>query len=187
MNIYLIRHGRTIANEQHIYCGHSDLPITEKSAAEIRQMHNKFPIAEVYYTSGMVRTEQTFHCIYGNLPHDIVPELKEINFGAFEMHSYDELKDTPAYQEWINGDNHKNICPQGESGQQMTERAIKAFRTILSQKKDAVIVTHGGVIAAIMMELFPEDSKNRFEWQPAPAHGYAIVFSEGDIHYCNIP
>ena len=187
MNICLIRHGRTLANEQHIYCGQTDLPITEESASKITQLSNKYPKADIYYTSGMTRTEQTFYCIYGDLPHQSVPEFREINFGDFEMHSYEELKDTPAYQEWISGDNHQNICPNGESGAQMTERVLRAFHAICSAGKDSVIVTHGGVIAAIMTELFPHDVKNRFEWQPAPAHGYAISFSDDTLTYHNIP
>lgn len=187
MNIYLIRHGRTLANERHIYCGQSDLPITEESAAEITESKSIYPSAKEYYTSGMTRTEQTFRCIYGDLPHTAVPQLKEIHFGDFELRSYDELKDTPTYQEWISGDNHKNICPNGESGEQMTERVLTAFRAICARGKDAVIVTHGGVIAAIMMELFPHDEKNRFQWQPAPAHGYAIVFSDDGAVYRDLP
>ena len=37
-----------------------------------------------------------------------------------------------------------------------------------------MVITHGGVIAAVMEELFPEEQKNRYLWQPKPGHGYAI-------------
>ena len=30
MSIYLIRHGKTEANEKHLYCGSTDLPLSEK-------------------------------------------------------------------------------------------------------------------------------------------------------------
>ena len=36
-------------------------------------------------------------------------------------------------------------------------------------------VTPGGVIAAIMARLFPQEGKNRYEWQPRPGHGYAVT------------
>ena len=42
---------------------------------------------------------------------------------------------------------------------------------------DAVIVTHGGVIAAIMAHLFPE-GKNRYEWQSPNGGGYVIEDGE---------
>ena len=37
--IYLIRHGRTEANEKHFYCGSTDLPLTEAGRASLREMH----------------------------------------------------------------------------------------------------------------------------------------------------
>lgn len=186
MTIYLIRHGRTRANEQHIYCGWSDLPLTQESMEEIFKIRNQYPKADNYYTSGLLRTEQTFQLIYGDFPHTAIPELREINFGDFELHSYEELKQNPAYQSWISGDNHLNLCPNGESGAGMTARVLKAFNEIRENNQDAVLILHGGVIAAIMTELFPQEDKNRFDWQPAPAHGYAICFSD-TLHYHTIP
>ena len=47
--------------------------------------------------------------------------------------------------------------------------------TLESRKENTVIVTHGGVIAAIMASLFPEEGKNRYQWQPKPGEGYAIT------------
>jgi len=186
MILYLIRHGRTFANEQHIYCGSTDLPLLEQSISEISSARNLYPSAQEYYISGMIRTHQTLECIYGAVDYKVIPGLREIDFGEFEMHSYDELKDDPQYQAWISGDNHRNICPGGESGEQMTQRALEAFRSIVQKKQNAVIITHGGVISAIMTELFPEENKNRFTWQPAPAHGYAIEFGS-KLQYRSIP
>lgn len=37
-----------------------------------------------------------------------------------------------------------------------------------------VIITYGGCIAAIMAHLFPEENKNRYQWQPFFGHGYVI-------------
>ena len=42
-------------------------------------------------------------------------------------------------------------------------------------KQDTVLVTHGGVIAAIMEHLFPGEGKNRYQWQPVPGSGYAVT------------
>ena len=75
-----------------------------------------------------------------------------------------------------------NVCPNGESGAQMTERVLKAFRGIAEKGRDAVIVTHGGVIAAIMDYLFPDEGKNRYDWQPGSAEGYAVDLKERNYH-----
>ena len=88
------------------------------------------------------------------------------------MHSYDQLKDTEEYQAWLTGDNEANIPPQGESGEQMKERVLKALSEI---KEDTCIITHGGVIASIMEYLFPNEGKNRYQWQPKPGRGYVII------------
>ena len=54
---------------------------------------------------------------------------------------------------------------------QMKQRVLEAFLEI---SEDTVLVCHGGVIAAIMECLFPEENKSRYEWQPKNGHGYVI-------------
>ena len=230
--IYLIRHGETEANIKHIYCGRTDLELSEAGIEKLRERRKVAAIAElrarvkesligdadftgrgsespigdsanckvVFITSGMKRTEQTLELLFGDVEHAVDPRFREIDFGIFEMRSYYDLKDTPEYQEWISGDNESNVCPGGESGRQMEDRVMEAFDGLREQflksvdgdiaadnisvaactdgfdgATDAVVVTHGGVIAAIMCNLFPEEDKTRFDWQPAPGCGYVIV------------
>ena len=170
--IYLIRHGRTRANEEHLYCGSSDLPLSPGGEAELRQLHYFLPPVR-FLTSGMTRTEQTLSLLFGEVPHEIRPAFREIDFGIFELHTYEELKDDPQYQRWLTGNNEENVPPQGESGVQMTRRVTQAIPKLL--ENDTVLVTHGGVIAAIMDYLFPEAGKSRYAWQPEPGHGYKIT------------
>lgn len=171
--IYLIRHGRTRANEEHLYCGSADLPLSPGGEAELRQLRYVLPPAR-FLTSGMKRTEQTLSLLFGEVPHGIRPAFREIDFGRFELHSYQELKSDPEYLAWISGDNHGNIPPGGESGEQMEERVLAAFRRLEAENLPTVLITHGGVIACIMAYLFPEENKNRYQWQPEPGHGYAV-------------
>ena len=53
----------------------------------------------------------------------------------------------------------------------MKTRVLEAFSEI---KEDTCIITHGGCIAAIMEHLFPEENKNRYQWQPQNGRGYRI-------------
>ena len=128
----------------------------------------------------MKRTNETLHILFGDVPYEVDPRFREVDFGIFEMHSYEELKDTPEYQNWLTGDNDANIPPQGESGLQMKDRVLAALSEI---KEDTCIITHGGVIAAIMEYLFPKENKNRYQWQPRPGEGYCIT----DHTYRRIP
>ena len=172
MTIYLIRHGKTEANEKHLYCGSTDLPLSTTGTEELQSI--RYEIKNVrFLTSGMKRTNETLQIIFGDVPYEAEPRFREVDFGIFEMHSYEELKDTPEYQTWLTGDNEKNIPPQGESGTQMKKRVLQAFSEITD---DTCIITHGGVIAAIMEHLFPEEGKNRYDWQPKPGCGY-VIFS----------
>lgn len=171
--VYLIRHGRTEANEKHLYCGSSDVPLSEAGIMELKKLTYRIKSAH-FITSGMKRTEQTLQVLFGKVPHSREPRFREMDFGLFELRSYEEMKDDPAYQAWISGDNEANAAPGGESGVQMQKRAIEAFSELKETGRDVVIVTHGGVIAAIMAHLFPEENKNRYQWQPNPGCGYAV-------------
>ena len=171
--LYLIRHGKTAANEQHRYCGSTDLPLSPQGREELAEMH--YAVSGVrFLTSGMLRTEQTLEILFGHVPHEVRPEFREIDFGEFEMHTYEELKDDPRYLSWITGDNERNIPPSGESGEAMRCRVLQGLMALLEENRDTVLITHGGVIAAIMESLFPREGKNRYQWQPEPGCGYCL-------------
>ena len=171
MILYLIRHGKTEANEKHLYCGSTDLPLSPKGREELLGLH--YDIQNVrFLTSGMKRADETMRILFGDVPFDVEPRIREVDFGTFEMHSYEELKDDPAYQAWITGDNETNVPPEGESGAQMKQRVLEALGDI---REDTCIVAHGGVIATMMAHLFPEEGKNRYQWQPQNGCGYRIT------------
>lgn len=170
MTVYLIRHGMTVANEKHLYCGSTDLPLSETGVSELCKLRYTIP-CDRFVTSGKKRTEETLELLFGKVPHQVEPAFREVDFGLFEMQSYETLRHRPDYQAWISGDNERNVPPGGESGEQMARRVLGAFSQI---REDTVIITHGGVIAAIMAHCFPEMRKNRYQWQPQPGHGYAL-------------
>ena len=109
-----------------------------------------------------------------------------MDFGDFEGKSYEMLKDDQAYREWISGDNERKICPGGESGEQMRVRVRRALDRILQSEpaKRIVIVTHGGPIAAILKQLFPEKNLNRYEWQPECGEGYLLRITGSSLAEC---
>ena len=121
-----------------------------------------YDIKEVrFLTSGMKRTDETLSLLFGDVPYETEPGFREINFAS--------LKCTATI--WLEGNNETNVPPQGESGAQMKMRVLNAFADL---REDTCVITHGGVIAAIMEHLFPEEGKNRYQWQPKPGGGYAI-------------
>jgi alpha-ribazole phosphatase len=49
----------------------------------------------------MRRTEQTLKILFGDVPHKINERFREVDFGVFEMKSYESLKEQEDYQAWI--------------------------------------------------------------------------------------
>lgn len=179
MKLTLLRHGTTEGNARRLYYGSADLSLLPEGIADLeaRRAAGGYPEAEAFYTSGMLRTEQTFAILYGDRPRGVLPELREMDFGDFEMRTYQELKDDPAYQRWITGDIEKNVCPNGESAEQVNERALRAIDGLLARGEDAVCVIHGGVIGGLMGLWFP--GGNRYTWTPMPGCGWQIEFEAG--------
>ena len=83
MKLTLIRHGDTEATLRRLYYGSTDLALLPQSAQALAANAALYPKANRYFTSGMLRTEQTFQTIYGDQPHEILPGLREMDFGRF--------------------------------------------------------------------------------------------------------
>lgn len=189
MTLYFLRHGKTQATVECKYCGSQDLPLNDIGIAQIKNLAQtySYPTSDRYYTSGMKRTEMTLELLYGSVSHEKVPALKETNFGAFEGHTFEELRLRDDYQEWISGEFQKNVPPGGESTEQVLQRALPAVTEIIQKGEDAVLVIHGGVIAALMTTWF-SDFENWFAATPETGHGFAVTFEEDQpVSYQSIP
>lgn len=171
MKLYLLRHGQTEGSLRNLYYGAANIPVLPESLEELHAAAQRglYPKAQRYYTSGLLRTEQTLAAIYGDVPHTQLPGLREMDFGDFEMHSYEELKDWPSYQKWIEDVEH-NPCPNGESAPLVLARNIEAIAPVLAADEDAVCVAHGGVISGLLMTWF---GGIRYDYLVRPGTGFA--------------
>lgn len=170
MKLYLLRHGQTEGNRRMLYYGTTNLPLLPEAETALRRNAARYPKVGRYYVSGMLRTVQTLRAIYGDVPYTVLPDLREIDFGIFEMHSYEELKDTPAYQDWILDAEHKP-CPGGESAIQVQERSVRVIDRLLAKDEDALCISHGGTIGAIMLYYF---GGIRFDYMVQPGQGVCL-------------
>ena len=130
--LYLIRHGRTEANEKHKYCGASDLPLSENGTAALAAIRYDIPPCR-FFTSGMLRTEQTLQLLFGDVPHEMDSRFREIHFGEFELHTYEELKDRDEYQRWISHDG-LTAPPGGESAEAFQTRVLEGLGALRELK-----------------------------------------------------
>lgn len=180
MKVSIIRHGMTEANERRLYCGYTDLPLSEQGKRSLVTLKEivVYPTAAMYTTSGLTRTSETLRILYGRKPDVIIEEFREMDFGEFEMKSYDDLKNKPEYQNWINDENSA-ACHRGESRDIFENRVIAGLNKLSVMGIESfVVVCHGGVIVSIMERLFP-GQKNFYEWQPGFGRGYTIDIFQG--------
>ena len=45
LNLYLLRHGKTLANEKKLYCGFTDLLLSEKGIEELALLKEKISLS----------------------------------------------------------------------------------------------------------------------------------------------
>ena len=181
MKLTLIRHGLTQGNLCRLYYGATDLSLAPEGISQLQQLSHThiYPTAQHYCTSGLARTEETLALLYGKVPHTPIPDLREVNFGDWEMKCYDDLKDDPSFQQWCCGEVSQHICPNGESFLQVQQRALRAMQPILNRDEDTVCIIHGGVISFLLQAWFPADANISYARTPQPGFGYQIIFTSG--------
>ena len=97
MKLYLIRHGKTQANEQHLYCGSTDIPLSQSGKRELADKKYSIGPDCEFVTSGMQRTNETLKILFGDVKFTVDKRFREIDFGIFEMKSYEQLKDDESF------------------------------------------------------------------------------------------
>ncbi len=147
--VYLVRHGPTHAKT---LVGWSDLPADLSDTAALARLDAYLPSDAVIISSDLSRAKATADAIQGErrrLPHD--PDLREINFGDWELQRFDEIKD----QEHIRAywETPGEISPpNGESWNDIRARVNTVVDRLVTRQVEAnsgadiVIVAHFGVI-----------------------------------------
>ena len=161
--VLILRHGKTEANFEKRYIGsRTDIPLSEEgislvedAASHIRQVAGE----DIFLVSSpMKRTVQTAEIIFPSEELLLLEGLTEIDFGDFEGKNYEELKDNPDYQRWIDS-NGTMPFPNGEDRAGFIDRSVAEFYEILSLSggRTPVVICHGGNIMAIMSHLTGKD------------------------------
>ena len=176
-DISLIRHGMTPGNEEHRYIGTTDEPLSKKGREQLLALREKgvYPAAACVAASPLERCRQTAELLYPGQAPCVFDQFREMDFGAFEGHNYEELKADARYQAWIDS-NGTLPFPQGESREQFQRRCMEGFCELLKEMwtremfpLSLALVVHGGTIMALL-DAFAEGSY--YDYQCANAKGY---------------
>lgn len=182
MNIYLIRHGQKSEDEKN----HELLGLNKegnKQAVLVGKRLGNYDIEKIY-TSNMVRAIETAEEInkYTNVEIETVPELRKIRMGACDKEGWTFLeKNYPEFIEEFNK-HESDICypPDGECGEDVWKRAIKVINEIVKSGLDSVVVvTHGGVIRALICGILGLNQSRRF-YLGAPPENCSISLLKYD-------
>lgn len=181
MNILLIRHGKTKGNVERRYVGRTDEPILEEERRRLLACAPRMQRPDRIYISPLQRCVQTAQCLYPGRSFTVCPDFRETDFGKFEYKNYEELKEIPEYQSWIDSGGTAAV-PAGESGSGFRERCIRGFAKVLEEAAwnhyDFIsLVVHGGTIMAILKHYYIEES-HYYDWQVKNGEGY-LTESDG--------
>lgn len=180
--LILLRHSLTEANERRLYCGWTDLPLSPAGRALAEQLRTErtLPVCDSYVSSGLRRATETLDLLTGKTPDVLVPDLRESHFGAFELRTYEALKDDPDYLRWILDETGDVPPPGGESRNAFARRVRRGGAALLALPgESALAVLHGGVIARLMQAWFPGEGRGFYDWQPGACQGYRIEIAGG--------
>lgn len=178
LKLYLIRHGKTEANEKRLYCGVTDISLTKEGKEELIKLKKPYRDIDGYYTTGLKRTNETMSILFDTCNYLVEEGFREYNFGDFEMKCYEELKNSKDYINWIEDTEGNYIIKNGESKKQYRERTKLTFKSFINKlikenKKNVILVCHGGTIGTILEEFYSNE-KDLFKWQPSCGRGYVL-------------
>lgn len=178
--ISLIRHGITEANENGIYIGRTDMPLSNKGASELCAKMDEFdyPVVHRVYSSPLKRCTETADILFPSTEMCIVDDLRELDMGIFENKSVKELLEREDYQAWLQGGKDTRP-PGGESLEELTARTYKALHEIIMDMMNdglthCAVITHAGLISN-MLSCFGIPKYDPRQLNPAPGEGFEII------------
>ena len=149
MSIYMMRHGKTLANEKKYYAAPTEplLPVEEeivlKLREEVRTLHVKAVACSPY-----LRAKETAAIVAEDVPVAEEPLIREVSLGVLEGRSFYDAYDAygEALEPWID-DPFANAPPEGES---LIDAYKRAEMFLKAAKGDTLYVSHDGFMRLVL-------------------------------------
>lgn len=160
MRITLIRH-TTLNVAPHICYGQSDVEVSASFKTELQALLQKLRSHEfdAVYASPLRRCHQLAQALCAEDGLKVAADeirlderLKELNFGDWEMRPWDAIPREP-FDRWAS--DYANLAPpNGETFTELHARAKRFVEDVSDhyQGKNLLVVTHGGLIRALIAE-----------------------------------
>lgn len=160
--LLLARHGQSVSNAIRRFQGAQDValsPLGMRQAEALGQAVSRRAIAHVY-VSPFERARHTAEIALAGLglPLTVVDDLRELSLGEWEGCTVEEIRTRPGdpYARWVR-DPVQCPPPGGEPLADVQARVLRAVEGITAAHPngdDVLIVSHGGVISALLAHCF---------------------------------
>ena len=182
--VAVLRHGE-VAGRAHVFRGALDEPLSAQGLEQMQQALARLPSAafDAVATSPLKRCHE-FAAAYAaqrGAPLQVLPPFSELAFGEWEGLTPDEAAArNPDQCRAFCATHGEHAPPNGESLAQLRARTNQGWHEWLGQDggTNRLLVTHAGVMRALLMELFgftpaqafqvalPEAASLRISWLP---------------------
>ncbi|WP_110111906.1 histidine phosphatase family protein [Bacillus sp. CGMCC 1.16541] len=179
--ITCIRHGLTNANKEKRYVGWSDVSLCIDGIDKLKKSKLIINPPDFIVSSDLTRCVETANLLFPGTSSILSFHWREMNFGHWELKTYEELKDIVHYRNWL--DDPFTVSPwEGESFYEFSRRIWVAWDEIVDlliekEYKHAVIVTHGGPLR-LLASTFVQARPHFWDWSFRFGEGCTFFHTE---------
>jgi alpha-ribazole phosphatase len=185
VKVLLARHAETEANAELRYVGSGDTPLTEEGKRQSAELIAR--IAD--WAPDAVLSSPSRRCLVVAAPvaealhleARVLEELGEMDFGLAEGLTYEELTRAGISMDLLGGPGNAAPFEGGEDWDAFRARVAEGAAVIERFGERVAVVTHGGVIRALVTHwlALPDDAAWRFAIAPAGVVEIAIEDGHG--------
>ncbi|WP_047535491.1 alpha-ribazole phosphatase [Methylotenera sp. N17] len=164
MRLTLIRH-TSLQIPAGVCYGQTDVDVAATFMREATHARDKLKhlTFDAVFSSPLQRCVKLAHALVtDNIAHD--ERLKELHFGDWEMRAWDDIP-RDVFDHWAQ--NYAELAPpNGETFSQLQQRGVAFVEEILQQHPQGhvLVVTHGGMIRAILAHVLNMQLKGLFRF-----------------------
>jgi probable phosphoglycerate mutase len=140
LQVYLIRHGETEWARDGRHTGRTDIPLTDTGRTQagfLLPVFEQMPLGEIL-SSPLQRALETAHLAGMGARVESCPDLVEWDYGDYEGITTKQIREkVPGWTIWT------HPCPNGETAQQVGDRADRVIARVRDAKANVALFSHG--------------------------------------------
>lgn len=160
MELYVVRHGKTIWNDLRKLQGIADIQLNERGIADAKALGKSLMDThfDAIYSSPLARAKKTAELIRNGRDIPIICDqrLIEINFGNYEGKIFEYLLENTSFKAFFDDPEHYIPPENGESFPSVLERTKNFLTEVIEKQKENgryMVVAHGALNAALTSNL----------------------------------